>query len=152
MNEIESIFHLWFQRSRPLLPPEADEVKSLQTFYRQLRRVRFTNSGLKAAIERARKAKPPFIAARDGDEQVVRLAALCRELQREARERSFICPVSIVVEFMNFRSRSSAGWLLTVLEEEGVIECVDRGIPNKPGQKGKPTLWRYKLSMENQSL
>jgi hypothetical protein len=63
--DIEKIFHLWFEKSRPLLPPHADEGKSLETFFRQLKRVRFTNSGLEAACQRARtddklfRAVPP---------------------------------------------------------------------------------------------
>lgn len=146
MTEIESIFHIWFERSRPLLPPDADEGKALQTFYNQLKRVRFTDAGLKSACERAQKATPPFIPARDGDELVAKLAALCRELQREAGERPFICPVNVVQQFLDLRWANQANYLLHVLEDEKVIECVERGAPNKPGQKGKPTLWRYKLA------
>jgi hypothetical protein len=103
---------------------------------------------LKAACERARQAKPPFIPARDGDIAVAKLAALCRELQRDARGRPFICPVGVVVDFIPVRWRSQAAWLLEVLEEEDVIECVDRGAPNKPKQKGKATMWRYKLPLD----
>jgi len=41
---------------------------------------------------------------------------------------------------------------LHVLEkkEHGVIECVERGEPNKAGVKGKPTFWRYKLPMDDE--
>jgi hypothetical protein len=147
ITEIQQIFHLWFVNSRPLLPPDADEAKSLQTFYRQMRRVRFTNEGLKSACQRACKAKPPFIPARDGDETVAALAALCRELQRDAGDRPFICPVSVAQQFLGVKGRATAAWFLTVLEDEKVIECVDRGVPNKRGVKGKPTLWRYKLPL-----
>jgi hypothetical protein len=147
MADIETIFRLWFAKSRHLLPPGADENNSLQKFYDQLQRVRFTDAGLGAACERASVAKPPFIPARDGDVEVARLAALCRELQREAGDRPFICPVGVVVEFLGVRWRSQGGWLLHVLEHENVIECVDRGVPNSVGKRGKPTLWRYKLPL-----
>jgi hypothetical protein len=40
-----------------------------------------------------------------------------------------------------------ANYLLHVLEEEGVIDCVERGAPHKRGEKGKSTMWRYKLPM-----
>jgi hypothetical protein len=106
------------------------------------------HAGLEAAFQRALKAKPPFIPARDGDEELARLAALCRELQHDAGDRAFICPVNVVQQFLHLPWPNQANWLLHVLENEGVIECVERGIPNKPGQKGKPTLWRYKLPME----
>jgi hypothetical protein len=58
--QIDAIHDLWFERSKALLPPGADKSKSLAKFHRQLERVRFTESGLAAAMERARKAKPPL--------------------------------------------------------------------------------------------
>jgi hypothetical protein len=61
---------------------------------------------------------------------------------------TFICPVNIVQKFLNFRWPEQARLLLKVLETEKVIECVERGARNKPGQKGRPTLWRYKLPMQ----
>jgi hypothetical protein len=146
--DIESIFHLWFEKSRPLLPPDADESKSLPKFFDQLQRVRFTDSALKAACTRARTATPPFIPARDGDVEVGALAALCRELQRDAGDRAFICPVNVVKDFLNLRWPSQANWLLHELENEKVIECVDRGAPNTQGKKGKPTMWRYTLATD----
>jgi hypothetical protein len=76
------------------------------------------------------------------------LASLCRELQREAGERSFICPVNVVQRFLNRRFPEEANRLLHQLERHKVIECVDRGAPNKVGVKGKPTFWRYKLPLD----
>jgi hypothetical protein len=148
MKEITNIFDVWWEKSRPCLPPDADLDKSRDTFFRQIKRVRFTDAGLQAACERALKAKAPFIAARDGDIEVEKAAALCRELQRDAGDRPFICPVSVVQQFLNLRWPSQANYLLHVLEEEKVIECVERGAPNTVGKRGKPTLWRYKLSMD----
>lgn len=148
MKDIEKIFYLWFSKSQPLLPPDADPNKSLQKFFDQLLRVRFTDTALKAACERACRAKPPFIPARDGDVEVAKLAALHRELQRDAGERPYICPIGLAVDFIPVRWRSQAGWLTHVLENEKVIECVDRGLSNKPGAKGKPTLWRYRLPLD----
>jgi hypothetical protein len=148
MKDINEIFKLWFDKSRPFLPPDAKEAESLAKFYRQLKRVRFTETALNGAIERARKATPPFIAARDGDIELARAAALCRELQRNDESRPFICPVTIVVNFVPLRWRPQANYLLHILEDEGVIECVDRGLPHGHGQRGKPTMWRYKLPMD----
>jgi hypothetical protein len=148
MRDIDKIFLLWFAKSRPLLPPDADESESLQTFYRQLKRARFTSTGLEAACERARTATPPFIPARDGDTEIGRLAALCRELQRDSGNRPFICPVNVVQQFLGLRWPSQANYLLHVLEDEKVLACADRGAPNKKGVKGRPTMWLYELPVD----
>ena len=106
-------------------------------------------SGLSAAIERARRTNPPFIPALDGNDEATRLAALCRELQREAgKGRPFICPVNVAQEFLHFRWPEQANWLLHQLERNGVIECVDRGAPNTRGKKGKASMWLYKLPLD----
>jgi Toprim-like len=148
MKELRSIFDVWRAKSLPFLPPDSDADKDWDTFLRQITRVRFTDTGLQAACERALKAKPPFIAARDGDVEVEKTAALCRELQRDAGNRAFICPVSVVQAFLNLRWPSQANYLLHVLEDEKVLECVERGAPNTKGKKGKPTFWKYKLPMD----
>jgi Toprim domain-containing protein len=147
MDELHRIHHEWFSASQPLLPIDADESQSFDTFLKQICRVRFTGSSLKAACERARSA-PAFIPALDGNAEATKLAALCRELQREAGTRAFICPVNMAQQFLNLRWPSGAHWLLHQLELNGVIECVDRGAPNKKGEKGKATMWRYKLPID----
>jgi hypothetical protein len=53
-----------------------------------------------------------------------------------------------VVEFLPVRWRSQACWLLHVLKNEKVMQCVDRGAPNLTGKKGKATLYRYLYPME----
>ena len=103
---------------------------------------------LKAACERARTTPAPFIPAIDGNTEANTVAALCRELQRDAGERGFICPVNVVQQFLSLRWPAQAHWLLHQLELNGVIECADRGAPNAPGKKGKPTLWRYRLPLD----
>ena len=148
MSEITTIFNEWFARSRLFLPRDADRDKSFQIFLKQLTRVRFMSSSLKAACERARTAPPAFIPALDGNTEATTVAALCRELQRDAGERGFICPVNVVQQFVNLRWPAQAHWLLHQLELNGVIECVDRGAPNLPGKKGKSTIWRYKLPLD----
>ena len=145
MSDITTIFDEWFGRSRRVLPSDADRDKSFQIFLRQLTRVRFMFSSLKKACEHARTAPPPFIAALDGNNEAMIVAGLCRELQRDAGDRGFICPVNVVQQFLNLRWPAQAHWLLHQLECNGVLECVDRGAPNTPGKKGKPTIWRYRL-------
>jgi hypothetical protein len=148
MSDITTIFDEWFARSRLFLPRDADRDKSFQTFLKQLTRVRFMASSLKAACERARTAPAPFIPALDGNSEATTVATLCRELQRDAGERGFICPVSVVQQFVNLRWPAQAHWLLHQLELNGVIECVDRGAPNTPGKKGKSTIWRYRFPLD----
>ena len=98
---------------------------------------------------RARRTPPPFIPSLDGNDDAAKLAALCRELQREAGEgRPFICPVNIAQQFLNQRWPEQANWILHQLERNEVIECVDRGVPNKTGKKGKATMWKYKLPID----
>jgi hypothetical protein len=145
---VDRIFQLWFEKSRPMLPPQADQTESQNDFYRRLKRVRFPEKGLSGAIERARTARLPDIASLNHNEAALRLAALCRELQRETGQRPFICSVNVAQKFLQLRWPSQANYLLHILEGEKVIECVDRGRPNKPGVKGKTTLWRYKLPMD----
>jgi hypothetical protein len=149
MNEIIMIYEEWFAKSQAHLPKGTSKDESFKTFMRQLTRVRFTDSGLQAAIERARKMRLPFVPALDGNDEATRLAALCRELQREAgKGRAFICPVNIAQRFLNLRWPEQARWLLHQLERNEVIECVDLGAPNTRGKKGKSTLWRYKLPLD----
>jgi hypothetical protein len=145
MSDITAIFDEWFARSQSFLPKGSDRDKAFQIFLKQLTRVRFMLGPLKAACERARTALPPFIPALDGNTEAIAVAALCKELQRDAGERGFICPVNVVQQFLGLRWPAQAHWLLHQLELNGVIECADRGAPNTPGKKGKPTLWRYRL-------
>jgi hypothetical protein len=147
MEQIDNIFRHWFTKSRPYLPKDADEMKSLNKFYSQMQRARFLKGELDAACERARTLPPPFIPSLDGNEPAIKVAALCRELQRDAGNRAFICPVNILVEFVPVRWPAQASWLLHVLERHKVVACVDRGAPNLPGRKGKSTVWRYLLPM-----
>ena len=148
ISDITTIFDAWFARSRLFLPTDADRDKSFQIFLKQLTLVRFMLGSLKAACERARTTPAPFIPALDGNTEAIKVAALCRELQRDAGERGFICPVNVVQQFLSLRWPAQAHWLLHQLELNGVIECADRGAPNTPGKKGKPTLWRYRLPLE----
>ena len=148
MNDKDEIFRLWFAKSRPFLPSDVDEAKALATFYRQLTRVRFTDTALQAACERALKSEWPFLAARDGDEKLAKLAALHRELQRDTGAKSYICPVTVIVDFIPVHFRPQANYLNYELEHENVIECVERGSPYMPGRKGKPTYWRYLLPLD----
>jgi hypothetical protein len=148
ISDITTIFDAWFARSRLFLPRDSDRDKSFQIFLKQLTRVRFMLGSLKAACERARTTPAPFIPAIDGNTEAITVAALCRELQRDAGERGFICPVNVVQQFLSLRWPAQAHWLLHQLELNGVIECADRGAPNAPGKKGKPTLWRYRLPLD----
>src|SRR5262249_46833735 len=116
MNEITMIYEEWFTQSQPSLPKGATKDEYFRILMGQLKRVRFMDSSLQAAIERATNMKPPFLPALDGNEEATKLAALCRELQREAGDRPFICPVNVAQRFLNMRWPESANWLLHQLE------------------------------------
>ena len=140
-SEIDAVFHDWFAKSRALLPADADEEKSLAHFYKQMRRVRYLPCDLDAALKRASTLPLPDIAGLDTN--TLKVAALMRELQGEAGEKPFICPVNVIVRFVPLRFTEQARRIFFVLEESRVIECVDRGAPHMPGKPGKPTVWRY---------
>ena len=99
-------------------------------------------------MQRARMAKLPSIPSLDYNSDAIKLAALCRELQRQQGERPFICPVNKAKEHLQLRWPSQANYLLHLLERERVVECVERGSPNRSGVKGKTTFWRYKLPFD----
>jgi hypothetical protein len=145
-TEIDSVFHHWFTRSQSLLPPDADEEESLRHFYKQLRRVRYLPCALDDAIQRARTLPQPDIPG--ANTNVLKVAALMRELQRDAGDKSFICPVNVIVSFVPLRFAEQGKRLLLVLEKAGVIECVERGSPHLPGKPGKSSVWRYNLPIE----
>jgi hypothetical protein len=142
-TDIDSVFHHWFTKSQPLLPPDADEEESLRHFYKQLRRVRYLPCALDGAMQRARTLPPPDIPG--ANTNALKVAALMRELQRDAGDKSFICPVNVVVSFVPLRFAEQGKRLLLVLEKAGVIECVERGSPHLPGKPGKSSVWRYHL-------
>jgi hypothetical protein len=144
MEMIEEVFHDWFTKSQPFLPPDADEAKSLVHFYKQIRRVRYLSGALDAALERARSLPLPDLPGMN--DRVRKVAALMRELQRDAGDKSFICSVNVVTRFAALEHPEKAKRLLLMLEKSGVIECVERGAPHLPGKPGKSSLWRYKLS------
>jgi hypothetical protein len=140
-TDINEVFHYWFTKSQPLLPPDADEEKSLAHFYKQIRRVRYLPCALDAALERASTLPLPDIAGLNTN--ALKVAALMRELQRDAGEKSFICPVNVIVKFVPLRFAEQAKRILFVLEKKGIIQCVERGRPHAPGVYGKSTVWRY---------
>src|SRR4029453_17857082 len=144
-TDIDKIFYYWFMKSLPSLPPDADEEKSLAHFYKQIRRVRYLPCALDAALKRATALPLPDIASLNTNE--LKVAALMRELQRDAAEKSFICPVNVIVKFVPLCFAEQARRILFVLEQTGVIECVERGAPHVPGKPGKSSIWRYKRSM-----
>lgn len=145
-EKIDAAFHDWFTRSRSLLPPGADEEKGLRHFYKQIRRVRYLPCALDAAMQRARSLPPPEIPGAD-DPNVLKVGALMRELQREAGDKSFICPVNIVVSFVPLRFAEQAKRIQHVLEKKGAVTCVERGAPHLPGKPGKSSVWRYNLPL-----
>jgi hypothetical protein len=144
-TDIDEIFHSWFTKSQPLLPPDADEERSLAHFYKQIRRVRYLPCALDAALKRASTLPLPNIEGLNMN--ALKVAALMRELQRDAGEKSFICPVNVIVRHVPLSHPEKAKRILFVLEKAGVIQSVERGAPHMPGKPGKSSIWRYKRRM-----
>ena len=138
---IRAAVHEWFVRSQPMLPADATEAKTLRKFYDQLRRVRFTTVTLDAACERARTSSLPEIPGLSAND--LRAAALHRELQREAGDGGYICPISVVAKFLQLEWVEQARWIQHKLEKAGVIQCIERGAPHTEGKRGKSSVWRY---------
>ena len=97
-----------------MLPADADEEKTLRKFYGQLRPANY-----------------------------LKVAALNRELQRDAGDRPYICPVNKITGFLQLKYPEQANWIQHQLEKADVIHCVGRGEPHRQGRRGKSTLWRY---------
>jgi hypothetical protein len=96
-----------------------------------------------SAAERARRTQVEPLRGHDGA-LLARLIAPCRELQRDARDQPFKCPVKFVQHFLCLTSLAHASGLLRKLEHRGVIQCVRRGTVSRGDVKGVATLWRFK--------
>lgn len=131
----------WLERSRSLLPADANFDHTLRKFYGQLSRVKFTTTGLDAARERARNSPLPEIPGLSEGQR--KAAALHRELQREADDGEHICPVNVLAEFLGLEWPEQARWIQRQLEKAEVIRCVKRGAPHTRGVKGRSTTWSY---------
>src|SRR5262249_36573071 len=67
--------------------------------------------------------------------------------QSSAGGCSSVDPVNVIVRFVRLSPPEKAKRILLVLEQAGVIECVERGAPHTPGKRGKSSVWRYNGSM-----
>jgi len=56
---------------------------------------------------------PATIPTLTHNKTALKLAALCRELQREAGDRPFICPVNMAQQFLGLRFPEQANYLCT---------------------------------------
>jgi hypothetical protein len=82
------------------------------------------------------------------NDQLLRLAAYCADLQRQRGPGHLIkIPVHKVQRLLNLQSFRQAMHLLAILEDEGILQCVKRGSGHTPQQQGYPSLWRYKAPL-----
>jgi hypothetical protein len=143
-SELSQIFEAWWQPSAQHI--KSSKSESFARFIDLLRRkVRFVPGAavFSEAAARARSLPLPDIGI--NDLPLRKLAALCRELQREQGPHLFFCSVDIARAFTEVSSKSVAWGLLRTLEQIGVIECVKRGVPGEPGSPA--TRYRYLLPL-----
>jgi hypothetical protein len=61
-----------------------------------------TERALSDVFDRAYCTKSPIIPVLDGYAELLKLATLCRELQRAVgKDKAFICPISVVQRFLH---------------------------------------------------
>ncbi len=80
------------------------------------------------AFRRANDAEPPKKAARlyPDEPRVVLLAALCRELQRDAGENNFFLACRTAAQLLGVTHKQAWCWL-RVLCADGILECTEVG-------------------------
>jgi len=94
------------------------------------------------AIERAHRAQVQPLPGFQGG-LLAKLIVLLRELQADAGEKAFICPVKLAMHFLQLTSLAHASGLLRSLEYRGILYCVKRGTATRGDVQGTPTLWRF---------
>ena len=104
-----------------------------------------------SAADRARRAKVQPFDGYDGL-LLARLAVLCRELQRDAGDQPFRCPVRFVQAFFDLGQVAHASNLLRQLEVRDLIKCVRRGTQTKGDVRGVPSLYRLNEDALQQKL
>jgi hypothetical protein len=140
-SELLQIFEAWYAPSAPFIRMDRDEC--LIHFLRVRDKVRFIAADLQEAMKRARSEPLPDIGIECVPLQ--KIAALCRELQRPQPGHPFFLSVRTAQHFAGFASESAAHDALRTLESMGVIKCVKRGVPGKPGNPA--TRWLYLFPM-----
>jgi hypothetical protein len=134
-KELEPLARAWFERAKPVIGTK-DLIVTITDFTRGFRKVRTpADAGfLSLAAERAAVAEPPAMLAAKypGEAGLLMLAALCRELGRDAagvfylssRDAGRIIGASHVT-----------GWrFLELLTIEGLLERVDSGTQGAGGR------------------
>jgi hypothetical protein len=78
------------------------------------------------------------------NDQLLRLDAFCREVQRDRGQGHLIrLPLHRIKKLLNLRTPRQAHHLLSILETEGLLLCVRRGVGHSADKPGCPSLWRY---------
>jgi hypothetical protein len=140
-SELAQIFEDWYAPSSPFIGMGRDEC--LIHFLRVREKVRFVAADVKEVLAQAQSDQLPDIGIKCVPLQ--KIAALCRALQRAQIGHPFFCSVRTAMTFAGFASVSAAHDALIALESMGVIECVKRGVPGKPGNPA--TRYRYLLPL-----
>jgi hypothetical protein len=89
-------------------------------------------------LERAKQAEPPAVALQYRSPETRLLIALCRELQQEVGDEPFFLATTTIEKLLGLNRMRAWRWVQG-LARDGVLECVDRGSP----EKRRPGRFRY---------
>jgi hypothetical protein len=150
-TQIEA-FDVWYSASKPHLNPNESRETYLEKFMIAISNRSIPEGAggdtLQKSIERA-AAQPmqslPHLP--DASAGILRLASVCRELQRASGESSFIISKRTAMQVAGLHLPEEGSRKLRLLCRIGVLHCVDRGLPGIG--KLKTGKYRYLLPMQS---
>ncbi len=142
--DLEAIFDHWYQLSQPHLDPQKDRDGYYTRFIDKIGRVRIPAGGGGGALERAMKraSELPLPELPGVPVTWLKIAALNRELQREAGDSPYFLSCRAAQEFAGFKHHTDANRIQRCLATPrfNVLQIIKRG---SQGEHGTATQWRY---------
>jgi len=138
VRELRPLVKQWYEAAEPRVSGEHDFAETWAEFVYGWPRVKKPkgDGAMVEAMKRADAAAPPQCVIELGSNEVRRLVALCRELQRNAGEKPFFIGYRQVAELLNI-DRTTAGKLMHLLVVEQVLQRVAKG------HTGRASEYRY---------
>jgi hypothetical protein len=145
--ELPAVFVTWWNRAKPLLPPDADfdewKLNFLATFAET--RAPLGSNLLHEAIRRAKASPPPHQALSYENPQIRHLIAVCYQLQKLRVDSPIILSVRNAAEILGLNPAhrpdlDRANKVLKGLEQAGILTLV------KEGDRAKRLARRYQFN------